>query len=84
MIDEETWNIRTDRDKMETLIKYNMTVQYHKKCFFFKRKKASSNVKQSFVSFSMNGSFLTLWRDTPRPNWETHMDWKNDVRKIIK
>ena len=39
MIDGETWNIRTDRDKMETLIKYNMTVQYHKKCFFLKEKK---------------------------------------------
>ena len=31
MIDKETWNIRTDRDKMEKLIKCNMHVQYHKK-----------------------------------------------------
>ena len=37
MIDKETWNIRTDRDKMEKSIKYNMPVQY-KKCIFLKQK----------------------------------------------
>ena len=31
MIDKEKWNITTDRGKMEKLIKYTMTVQYHKK-----------------------------------------------------
>ena len=29
--------------------------------------------------FSMNVSFLTLWINTPRPNWEIHTDWENDV-----
>ena len=29
--------------------------------------------------FSMNDSFLRLWITTPRPNWEIHMDWENDV-----
>ena len=32
MIDKERWNIRTDRDKMEKLIKYNILVK-HKKYF---------------------------------------------------
>ena len=48
MIDKETWNIRTDRDKMEKSIKYNMPVQCKK--YFFKTK-TSSNVKQSVVCF---------------------------------
>ena len=36
MIDKERWNIRTDRDKMEKLIKYNILVK-HKKCIFKKK-----------------------------------------------
>ena len=37
MMDKERWNIRTDRDKMEKLIKYNILVK-HKKCIFKKKK----------------------------------------------
>ena len=37
MIDKETWNIGTDCDKMEELIKYNMLVQYHKSLFLKKK-----------------------------------------------
>ena len=36
MIDKERWNIRTDRDKMEKLIKNNILVK-HKKCIFKKK-----------------------------------------------
>ena len=52
MIDKETWNVETDSDK---IIKYKMSLQYHKKCLLFK-KFISSNIKQSV--FSMNDSFL--------------------------
>ena len=49
MIDKETWNVETDREKTKKLIKYKMYVRYHqnrllKKTFF-------SNVKQSIVFF---------------------------------
>ena len=40
MIDKETWKIGTDRYKMETLIKYNMSLQYHKKRLLGKKTKA--------------------------------------------
>ena len=33
MIDKETWNIRTDHNKMGKLFKYSMPVQY-KKCIY--------------------------------------------------
>ena len=35
MIDKETWNVETDRDKMDKVIEYKMYVQYHKKCLLF-------------------------------------------------
>ena len=38
MIDKEIWNIGTDRDKTEKIIKYNMPAQCHKKRFFFNKK----------------------------------------------
>ena len=31
MTDKETWNVETDREKMEKLIKYKMSVQYQKR-----------------------------------------------------
>ena len=62
---------------MEKSIKYNMPVQC-KKCIFLKQNPI--NIKQSTVFFfSMNDSFLGLWINTPRPNWEIHIDWENDV-----
>ena len=45
MIDKEIWNIRIDRDKMESLIKYNMAVQYKMGSFYF------SYYKESIVFF---------------------------------
>ena len=45
MIDKETWKIGTDCDKMEKLIKYNMPVQYHKKCLLWEKKQKLSKVK---------------------------------------
>ena len=55
MINKETWNVRTDRDKMENLIKYNMLGKCRKKTFlklfFF-----SKNVKKNL--FPMNDSFF--------------------------
>ena len=51
MIDEETWKIETDCDKMEKLIKYNMHIQYHKMVFLEKKKTSMSNVKQFIVFF---------------------------------
>ena len=35
MLDKETWIVETDCDKMEKIIKYKMSVQYHKKQFIF-------------------------------------------------
>ena len=35
-MDKERWNIRTDCDKMEKIIKCNILVQY-KKCIFLKK-----------------------------------------------
>ena len=40
MIYKETWKIGTDCDKMEKLIKYNMPVQYHKKCLLGEKNKS--------------------------------------------
>ena len=75
MMDKERWNIRTDRDKMEKLIKYNILVK-HKKCIFKKKK---LQVAWNNPFFSMNNCFLRLRFNTPRPNWEIHMGWKNDI-----
>ena len=54
MIDKETWNAETDREKMEKLIKYKMYVRYHQNRLL--KKTFLSNVKLSY--FSMNDSFL--------------------------
>ena len=51
MIDKEIRKIGTNRDKMETLIKHNMSVQHHKKCLLEKKTTFSSNIKQSTVFF---------------------------------
>ena len=37
IIDKERWNVETDRDKMDKIIKYKMSVQYHKKRLLFKK-----------------------------------------------
>ena len=50
MIDKETWNVETNRDKMDKIIKYKISVQYHKMHVLF-TKTFSSNVKQSTVFF---------------------------------
>ena len=76
MIDKETWNVETDHDKMDKIVKFKMSVQYKKHLLF--KKTFSGKVNQSTV-FSINDSFLTLWINTPRPNWEIHMDWENDI-----
>ena len=47
-MDKERWNIRTDCDKMEKIIKCNILVQY-KKCILLK--KTSSSIKQSIAFF---------------------------------
>ena len=44
MTDKETWNVETDREKMEKLIKYKMSVQYQKRLL---KKNFLKNVKQS-------------------------------------
>ena len=49
MIDKETWNAETDREKMEKLIKYEMYVRYHQNRLL--KKTFLSNVKQSIVFF---------------------------------
>ena len=76
MIDKETWNVETDHDKIDKIVKFKMSVQYKKRLLF--KKTFSGKVNQSTV-FSINDSFLTLWINTPRPNWEIHMDWENDI-----
>ena len=68
----ETWNIRTDCDKMEKLIS-NTTHLYNIKRTPF-LKKTSSYIKQSIFFLRMI-AFLTLWTNRPRPNWKIHMDW---------
>ena len=56
--DKETWKIGTDRDKIEKLIKYNMSVQYHKS-IVLKKKTYSSNIKQcSFQSKTRKSKML--------------------------
>ena len=37
MIDKEIRKIGTNRDKLEKLIKHNMSVQHHKKCLLEKK-----------------------------------------------
>ena len=37
MIDKEAWNVERDCDKMEKIIKYKMSAQYHKKRLLFKK-----------------------------------------------
>ena len=57
MIDQETWKIGTDHDKMEKLIKYNMMYNTIK-AFFWKKKAFSSKVKQ-FTFFLWMVAFKT-------------------------
>ena len=45
MIDKETWNVETDRDKMDKVIEYRCMCNIIKSVFCFK-KTLSSNVKQ--------------------------------------
>ena len=51
MINKETWKIRTEHDKMETLIKYHMHIQFHKKHLFLKKKKNSQVTIKTFHCF---------------------------------
>ena len=73
MIDNETWKIETDCDKMEKLIKYHMHVQYHTKSLFEKEKTFSSNYATIHCFFLQTIAFKTHLI----PNWETQMEWKN-------
>ena len=59
---------------MEKLIKYKMSVQYHKKWLL--EKKQLSQVTLNIPLFSsLNDSF----ENTPRLNWEIQMVWENEV-----
>ena len=60
MIDEETWKIGTELDKMGKLIKYHIHVRYHKKHYFKKEKTFSSNHKIIHCCFLWMIAFKTL------------------------
>ena len=70
---KETRNVETDK-----IIKYKISVQYHKKCLLF-IKSFSSTIKQYIIFLLWMIAFVTLWINTPRPNWEIHNDWENDI-----
>ena len=51
MIDKDIWKTRTDRDKMEKLIKYHMHVMICKKHLFAKKTHSQETVKQILFFF---------------------------------
>ena len=74
MIDKEIRKIGTNRDKMEKLIKHNMSVQHHKKCLLEKKQLSQVTLNNPLFS-SLNDSF----KNTSRLNWEIQMVWENEV-----